>query len=266
VFLAGLYLEDGRHDAVAEIVQELRELPNLGALTVPALAFHLACRRDGAAAAEPLLDEVFTAIADQSWRSGSQAHDLITGAIHAGLPIERVDRMGRELIDDDIWDDYRTIIAAQIAEAHGDHAAALSGYQAVCESTILTPPIRGSAAVGAARCLLALDRETEAAEEAKVAARLLARWGGWRTAELDRVRDRLGLTPAPDARTVTGAAALTPREREVALLIADGLTNAELARRLYISPKTAAVHVSNILHKLGVTSRTQVAAAVAKPR
>ena len=52
---------------------------------------------------------------------------------------------------------------------------------------------------------------------------------------------------------------MTPREREVALLVADGLTNAELARRLYISPKTAAVHVSSILHKLGVTSRAEVA-------
>nr|WP_240940061.1 LuxR C-terminal-related transcriptional regulator [Planosporangium flavigriseum] len=52
---------------------------------------------------------------------------------------------------------------------------------------------------------------------------------------------------------------LTPREREVAALIAEGLTNAELARRLYISKKTAAVHVSNILAKLGLSSRTQVA-------
>ncbi|NUT33186.1 MAG: response regulator transcription factor, partial [Hamadaea sp.] len=54
----------------------------------------------------------------------------------------------------------------------------------------------------------------------------------------------------------------TPREREVALLVAEGLTNAELARRLYISPKTAAVHVSSILHKLGVSSRTEVAGAL----
>jgi DNA-binding CsgD family transcriptional regulator len=57
---------------------------------------------------------------------------------------------------------------------------------------------------------------------------------------------------------------LTPREREVALLVAEGLTNAELARRLYISPKTAAVHVSSILHKLGVNSRTEVSAALSR--
>jgi len=48
------------------------------------------------------------------------------------------------------------------------------------------------------------------------------------------------------------------------LLIADGLTNSELARRLYISPKTAAVHVSNILRKLGVSSRTDVGALVGR--
>ncbi|HEY1278792.1 MAG TPA: LuxR C-terminal-related transcriptional regulator, partial [Acidimicrobiales bacterium] len=41
---------------------------------------------------------------------------------------------------------------------------------------------------------------------------------------------------------------------------AEGLSNAEVARRLYISPKTAAVHVSNILMKLGMSSRAEVAA------
>jgi DNA-binding NarL/FixJ family response regulator len=89
---------------------------------------------------------------------------------------------------------------------------------------------------------------------------LLDRWPGWRVEQLDAVRSRLGLTgdtPADEATAV-----LTPREREVATLIADGLTNAELARRLYISPRTAAVHVSNILRKLGVASRTDVAGAL----
>jgi DNA-binding NarL/FixJ family response regulator len=41
-------------------------------------------------------------------------------------------------------------------------------------------------------------------------------------------------------------------------LLADGLSDGEIARRLYISTKTASVHVSNILAKLNMTSRTEV--------
>jgi DNA-binding NarL/FixJ family response regulator len=68
---------------------------------------------------------------------------------------------------------------------------------------------------------------------------------------------RLGHDPThPDDATPTP---LTPREREVAALLAEGLSNGEIARRLYISTKTASVHVSNILAKLDMTSRTEVA-------
>ena len=52
---------------------------------------------------------------------------------------------------------------------------------------------------------------------------------------------------------------LTPREHEIVLLIAHGLSNREIADELVISPATAARHVANILAKLGFTSRTQVA-------
>jgi len=262
VFLAGLYLEAGELDLVEEIIDELRTLPNLSALTVPALAFHLACRRGDVVRAERLLDEVFTAVAEQTWRSGSQALDLISAAVFAGLPLPRVERMGEELLDADVWDDYRTMIEAQILEARGQPPVALERYRSLCESSILPVPLRGTAAVGAARCLLAVDRPAAAAEQVAVAEPLLARWRGWRVGQLEQVRAQLGLAPPEGGRAVTGPAALTPREREVALLVADGLTNAELARRLYISPKTAAVHVSNILHKLGVTSRAQVVAAL----
>ena len=65
-------------------------------------------------------------------------------------------------------------------------------------------------------------------------------------------------TPGP--RDTPPLTALTPREREVAALVAEGCSNGEIARRLYISTKTASVHVSNILAKLGMTSRTEVAA------
>ena len=53
---------------------------------------------------------------------------------------------------------------------------------------------------------------------------------------------------------------LTPREAEVLALVADGRTNPQIAERLYISTKTASVHVSNILRKLEVANRGEAAA------
>ena len=54
---------------------------------------------------------------------------------------------------------------------------------------------------------------------------------------------------------------LTPRELEVLALLTDGLTNREIAAELFISHKTASVHVSRILSKLSVPNRAAAAAA-----
>ena len=54
---------------------------------------------------------------------------------------------------------------------------------------------------------------------------------------------------------------LTPREVEVAALLREGMTNAAIARRLYISERTVHRHVSAVLAKLGVSSRAEVARA-----
>jgi DNA-binding CsgD family transcriptional regulator len=54
---------------------------------------------------------------------------------------------------------------------------------------------------------------------------------------------------------------LTAREREILALIADGRTNGEIGRSLFISTKTASTHVSNILRKLGVANRVEAASA-----
>ena len=53
---------------------------------------------------------------------------------------------------------------------------------------------------------------------------------------------------------------LTAREREVAVLVADGLTNKDIAARLVVSKRTVDAHVEHILGKLGFTSRVQIAA------
>jgi DNA-binding NarL/FixJ family response regulator len=61
------------------------------------------------------------------------------------------------------------------------------------------------------------------------------------------------------ARPERPAERLTAREQEVLTLVARGLTNREVARELGIAEKTASVHVSNVLGKLGLASRTQAA-------
>ncbi|MFI6501269.1 AAA family ATPase [Nonomuraea typhae] len=65
--------------------------------------------------------------------------------------------------------------------------------------------------------------------------------------------------------TPTAAGSLTARELEVLSLVAEGLTNREIAERLFIAQKTVSVHVSNILAKLDASTRTQ-AAATARSR
>ena len=85
-------------------------------------------------------------------------------------------------------------------------------------------------------------------------------------------RARIALAPEPASGgegesgaaqpTATDELGLTPREREVLALVADGRTNRQIAQALFISDKTASVHVSNILAKLGVANRAEAAATV----
>jgi DNA-binding CsgD family transcriptional regulator len=118
----------------------------------------------------------------------------------------------------------------------------------------LSRPIEGSLRLSLAQALLAQGERSAALHEARRAVESLAKWPGWRR---DRAEAMLGRLEGTAVRPV---GALTARESEVAVLIAEGLTNAQLAERLFISPKTAAVHVSNILAKLGLSSRTEIAA------
>lgn len=76
-----------------------------------------------------------------------------------------------------------------------------------------------------------------------------------RVAELAQ-RARLRTAPEDPVRTL----GLTARERDVLRLVADGRTNRQIAEELFISPKTASVHVSNILAKMSVSTRTEAAA------
>jgi DNA-binding CsgD family transcriptional regulator len=120
-----------------------------------------------------------------------------------------------------------------------------------------------------AETLVAAREREGAARVAEAALETARRLGsGWLVAEIEglatRARLRVEGARAP-ARTDGGAVeegpfGLTPREREVLALVAAGATNREIGERLHMAEKTASVHVSRILAKLDVRSRTEAAA------
>jgi DNA-binding CsgD family transcriptional regulator len=65
-------------------------------------------------------------------------------------------------------------------------------------------------------------------------------------------------------RPATGWAGLTPTELRVAGAVADGLSNPQIAERMFISRRTVATHLTSIFRKLGVSSRAELAAMAAR--
>ncbi len=98
--------------------------------------------------------------------------------------------------------------------------------------------------------VLAAAGDPDAAEPARLARAEAERLGA---APLVEALDRLAPRPHPSG--------LTARETEVLALLAEGRSNGDIGRALFISTKTASVHVSNIIAKLGVTSRGEAVAA-----
>jgi DNA-binding CsgD family transcriptional regulator/tetratricopeptide (TPR) repeat protein len=198
---------------------------------------------------EPMrLLPVAAALVEQVWLTGNHDHrlaacrDLLANAPKAGLEwargelASRLRRLDPNVTAVDVAEPYRLEFA-------GQHAAAADMW-----STLGDPY---------EQALALLD--TGRPDLRRTGLDLLDRLGAAGTAAWFRLHLRSkGVTNVPARRreaTLANSAGLTPRQIEVLALLGDGLTNAELARRLYISPKTADHHVSAILTKLGVNTR-----------
>jgi DNA-binding CsgD family transcriptional regulator/tetratricopeptide (TPR) repeat protein len=168
---------------------------------------------------------------------------------------------------------YQALAAAERARADGaGESAAWAGAVAAWRAAAEPYPLSYALLRQAEAATADGDRDTAAAaahEARQLAERIGAGPIATEAGALIR-RARLGPQPSadPDARETGDSAGpdelarfgLTEREREVLRLLAAGQSNPEIARALFISAKTASVHVSNILAKLGVSGRVEAAA------
>ncbi|MCM6764272.1 response regulator transcription factor [Rathayibacter sp. ZW T2_19] len=156
------------------------------------------------------------------------------------------------------------VIEAELSGASGtgDDPAAWAAAATANEADTAEVHLLPYSRLRLAEALAAAGRREEAEREAREARVIAEHAGlGLLVDALDRFERRLGrgdpvvgAGPAPG-----GAEPLTDRERQVLALVAQGLGNRAIAEELFISVKTASVHVSNILRKLGAATRTEAA-------
>jgi DNA-binding CsgD family transcriptional regulator len=213
----------------------------------------------------PLLSDGAAAEADGPWP--------LTGDPARGHVLERIRAALRETPRPaPLHKAYALRVEAELARAEGRHEpelwAAAEAAFAVEERPLELASVRyrhAEALLGrgpdtreAAGALLVLAHEAAAALGAEPLAAEVAALAARARLPLDAPA-----APAPAAEEPAdpaGALGLTARERDVLRLVADGRTNRQIAEELFISPKTASVHVSNILAKLAVATRGEAAA------
>jgi DNA-binding CsgD family transcriptional regulator len=188
--------------------------------------------------------------------------DRLAAAAEDGGPVERA---------------WLAVGTAEQGRAKGHDDPAL--WQAAAEhwDELGRPYCAATARWRQAEALVGTEQRLDATEVAKQALEVSERLGaGWLSGELHGLcaRARLELAATAAGGDGNGASAagsgqpdgaglpfgLTPRELQVLTLIAEGATNRQIGNALFMAEKTASVHVSRILTKLGVRSRTQAAA------
>ena len=146
----------------------------------------------------------------------------------------------------------------------GEHGLTLleEAVQVLCDSPAKLEHAKARTELGAA--LRRANRRSQAREQLRHAVELATICGA--TALAARAERELLATGARPRRVaLSGVESLTPSERRVAEMAADGPTNREIAQALFVTQRTVEVHLTSIYRKLAISSRSQLAAALAGP-
>ena len=273
----------GEYDTVAQIMWQLRPPSGGGCVRVTQLALPLACLTTEAhlahgelagalAAARAALERHSDADPRYLWPLLATGMRACAEATPVRLPPEASDpaHLRRALEraaaglarPGPVEQAHAAAFGAEASRAAGVTDGAAWDAAATAWETLGQPYPLAYALLRAAAATAAADRDAVASRlqrAADLAGQLHARLLLQQISNVAR-RARIGITGTSPA----GAAApfgLTGREMQVLRLVAAGRANREIAAELFISPKTASVHVSNILGKLGVASRGEAAAA-----
>ena len=262
-FLAELRLGQGRVDEARKLVVAFEEhpvvLPVLAASYLESgdlgLAVTTAERRLGIAGTRSLEE--------------ARLREVLGSALLAGGDSGRAAAEGRQLVD------LGNRVGCDLIRARGDRllARSLAQREPVAARRHLDAAraafARLEMPLEVARCRLALaevlcaERPDVAIAEARAALTTFEDLGAAR--DLGRVAAWFREVGETASRTEPrGFSALTSRERDVAAVVGEGLTNPEIAERLYISRRTVEHHVASILSKLGLRNRTEIATFAAK--
>ncbi|GAA5211454.1 AAA family ATPase [Microbacterium kyungheense] len=224
---------DGHLEAAAELAARLDEsLVTLAVLSVHAERAWLTGDADPALEAAPAALAAAAVLPGTQWAIG----DLRVWLARLGRPTAEA--------SDALPEPYRLELSGSHAEAAQSWRDLGAPFDAAIAAVHATDAATAAAGIAS---LDALDVPATAAR----ARRMLTERG---------IRS---LPARPRSATLANPSGLTNRQLDVARLVARGLTNAELAQQLYISPKTADHHVSAVLSKLGLASRRDIVRAAA---